>query len=131
MPEDWKPVRHSLSEILGPIYGRREAGAWIYAWRPDERHLNGRGIVHGGLLMTLADHVGGMVAWEAVNRAPMVTVQLNTHFVSGAQTGDLLVGSAQVVRSTRALVFMRGLLQRADQTVLTFDGIWRRLDDRS
>ena len=91
--------------------------------RPD--HMNPAGAVHGGILMCFADHVLGLYVWEAADRAPNVTIQLNTHFLSAVQPGDFLELRGEVTRASGSMVFVRGLIAVGDRDVVAVDGIWR------
>ena len=63
--------------LTGPLWTRREANGWGYAFVAEARHTNPAGIVHGGMLMTLVDHAIATVAWDSagVTTGP-VTVPL-------------------------------------------------------
>jgi acyl-coenzyme A thioesterase PaaI-like protein len=92
------------------------------------------GVVHGGVLMAFADHGLSFVAWEAAERAPCTTIQLNTHFLAAIRPGEFIELHAEVTRRTRALVFVRGVIvaRHADKVreVGAVDGIWRVLRPR-
>jgi uncharacterized protein (TIGR00369 family) len=116
--------------LVGPVYARREGAAWAYGVRAGAQHLNQNGKVHGGMLATLADSALGMIVWEAVERRPCVTVQLNTQFVSAASAGEFIEARADIVRKTRSLVFVRGELTVESRIVIAVDGIWKILSSR-
>jgi len=131
VPDGWE-VRHfgqpdGYSALIGPVLARRTGDGWTYAIQVEPRHLNVRGAVHGGMIASLADHALGMTVWEAVGRQPCVTVQLNIHYVSAAKLGDLLEVQGEVVRATRSVVFIRGLVSVAGRSVAMADGVWKRL----
>jgi len=64
---------------------------------------------------------------DSVGRKLCATIQLNTHFIAAVQIGDLVEGRAEMVRVTRSLVFVRGMLFVGDRTVAAIDGIWKVL----
>jgi len=101
--------------LVGPLWTRKEADAWAYGLLATPAHANPAGMVHGGLLATLIDHALSAIAWEAQGRLPCVTVQLDTHFLAGAQVGQFLEARGTILRATSGLVFMRGEI-RADGT---------------
>ena len=92
----------------GPLWTRKVDGIWNYGLLAAEKHLNPAGMVHGGVLLTVLDHVISTVAWEATGRRPCVTVQLDAQFLSAVRPGNFVVVSAAVVRQSRELLFMRG-----------------------
>jgi len=132
----WRPVpRAPLPGGLGIPWARRIDGAWRYGLQTTPDHANVTGSVHGGVLMTFADHGLSFLAWEAAERAPCTTIQLNTHFLDAIKPGEFIEMQGQVVRRTRGLVFLRGLVGacQADGTVRDVgaaDGIWRVLRPR-
>ena len=95
-------------ETVGPLWTRSENGAWAYGILCGPQHLNPAGVVHGGMLMTLMDHAISTVAWQACERVPCITVQLDTHFVGAVKTGEFAQARAEVAHRTRGLIFMRG-----------------------
>lgn len=112
-------------ERAGPLWARREGDAWAYALLAEASHLNPAGVVHGGALLTLLDHAVSAVAWEACERLPCLTLQLDTHFVGPVRAGQLAVARAQVVRQTGTLVFMRGEVRADERTVLTAQALMK------
>lgn len=130
----WKPLpAEGYPALVGPFWTRRaEDGPdggkrYRYAFLAEKRHANIGGVVHGGMLMSFADDVLGMTVWEAAGRKPCTTVQLNTHFISPARIGELVEGRAEVLRATRTVVFVRGMLLAGDRLVVSADGVWKIL----
>lgn len=105
--------------LIGPLWVRKEAQAWAYGLLATADHLNPAGVVHGGLLTALLDHGLSAIAWQALDRRPCVTVQLDTHFLAPARAGQFLEVRGQVLRATSSLVFMRGELSVAGNVVAT------------
>lgn len=120
--------------LIGPLWVRREGGqdegvrsegmrseaqAWAYGLLATADHLNPAGVVHGGLLTALLDHGLSAIAWQALDRRPCVTVQLDTHFLAPARAGQFLEVRGQLLRATSSLVFMRGELSVAGNVVAT------------
>lgn len=105
--------------LIGPLWVRKEAQAWAYGLLATADHLNPTGVVHGGLLTALLDHGLSAIAWQALDRRPCVTVQLDTHFLAPARAGQFLEVRGQLLRATSSLVFMRGELSVAGNVVAT------------
>lgn len=124
--EGWK--LRSLSgfiETAGPLWTRREDNDWAYGFLCEARHLNRAGVVHGGTLVTLLDHTISAVAWEATERSPCMTLQLDTHFMAAVREGQFAEARARVIRRTRRLVFMEGNITVEDEEVLAAQGIMK------
>jgi uncharacterized protein (TIGR00369 family) len=124
-----------FTQQVGPVWVKREAEGpcgSAYALLAEERHTNSRGVVHGGMLMTLADHVLGWMVWDAVERAACATVSLNNQFIAPAKPGDFIEMRGRIIRQTRSLIFIHGTATVRDRTgadkpVLTSEGIWKVL----
>ncbi len=117
--QGWKP--RELGGFMGhsgPLWTRREGDGWAYGLLAEARHLNPAGVVHGGALATLIDHALSTVAWEACDRAPCVTVQLDTHFLAEVRAGQFAQARATVTARTGGMVFMEGLVQVDGRPVL-------------
>jgi uncharacterized protein (TIGR00369 family) len=112
---------------VGPVFEMGEKGAKRYALRVDQRHINGRGVVHGGMLLTFADAALGQAAWDATDRAPSVTLNMQAHFLRGAREGDLIEVNPRLMRATRALLFIRGDFTVQGETIMTVASLWKLL----
>lgn len=119
---------------LGVPWAKKVEGAWLYGFQTTADHNNGSGVVHGGVLMAFADHGLSMLAWEAAERTPCTTIQLNTHFLDGVRPGEFIELRGEVTRKTRGLVFVRGVVgavsRNESRDVGAVDGIWRVLRPR-
>lgn len=114
-------------ELAGPLWTRREDGGWAYGLLCEAQHLNPAARVHGGALVTVLDHAISSVAWEACDRAPCVTLQLDTQFLGAVREGQFAEARALVSHRTGNLVFMRGSVQVDGQPVLMAQAILKVL----
>jgi acyl-coenzyme A thioesterase PaaI-like protein len=119
---------------LGIPWSKTVDGQRVYGLLTGPDHANLNGVVHGGVLMAFADHGLSFLAWEAAERAPCTTIQLNTHFLDAIEPGAFIVLRGEVTRRTRGLVFVRGVVAARDadglRDVGAMDGIWRVLRSR-
>ncbi len=126
--DGWRAMpRAPLPGVLGVPWSKRIGERWQYGLQTTEAHANPQGVLHGGVLMMLADHCLSLFAWEAAERAPCTTIQMNTHFLAAVQPGEFVWVTGEVTRRTRGLVFVRGILSAPDRDVGAVDGIWRIL----
>jgi acyl-coenzyme A thioesterase PaaI-like protein len=109
--------------LTGPAW--RKGGT--YAFRVAEHHCNLRGVIHGGMLMTLADMTLGQAVWDATERAPSVTLNMQTQFLKPAKAGDLIEVTPELTRRTRGFVFMRGDFMVDGEIVMTAQSVWKLL----
>jgi uncharacterized protein (TIGR00369 family) len=94
-----------------------------------EIHINPNGLLHGGMLMTMADHVLGGLVWAMSERRTSSTVNLVTNFLAPGRLGDWVEGRGQVTRQTRSLVFARGRLYAGDTALVSCSGTWKYFGD--
>ncbi len=113
--------------LVGPFYLREDPGADTRcAVLAEQRHANGAGALHGGFLTTFADYALFAIARRELP-LPAVTLTLNCEFLSAARPGALLEATGQVLRSTRSLVFVRGIVFQHRTEVMSFSGVIKKL----
>jgi acyl-coenzyme A thioesterase PaaI-like protein len=94
---------------------------------PATLHGNLGDTVHGGALLTFIDmalFAGGHVA--GVDVAHAVTLDLSTQFLGAGQLGRPLDTSVELLRETRRLAFMRGLVEQEGALVASWAGTIRK-----
>ncbi|WP_172293737.1 PaaI family thioesterase [Pseudoruegeria sp. HB172150] len=117
-PEGWKAMKiGGLWQTIGPLLARRDGDGWRYGLATDERHGNVLGLVHGGTVTSLMDHAMTLVAYEACERQPAVTVQMETRFIAAARPGDLLEAAAELRERTGSLLFLDCRIAVGDRAV--------------
>ena len=67
--------------FVGPVYETGEGAARRFLLAVDARHVNLKGSIHGGMLMTLADLTLGAAVWDATDNAACVTMSMQTQFL--------------------------------------------------
>ena len=118
-------------DMIGPLWRKLHGRRYRYGIMAAQKHANHRGIVHGGVILTLCDHAVGMASAELLGHDCQVTTQLDTHFVDAARVGEFLVGQGEVVRSTASLVFVRGTIESDGRIVAVTQGVWKIVRPRS
>ncbi len=118
-------------DLVGPMWHRQIEGVHEYAIIAEGKHRNRRGLVQGGLLMTLADRSSGMAARLASGSDNLATVQMDTHFIDAGRIGDLLVSRPRVVRSTKSLVFTSTELSVDGRCIILAHGVFKIVAPRS
>ena len=112
--------------LAGPFYISTGEAPWRMGFRAGAQHANPHGIVDGGMLMTLADHLVGMTIFRSVeNGTRAVTVSLNSDFLGPGRLGDWIEGSAVITRTTRELIFARAEVACARNPILAVSGVWK------
>ena len=66
------------------------------------------GVLSGGLVTTLLDHVGGLAVWVALDAfKPIATLDLRVDYMRAAEPGRDLIAEARCYRLTRSIAFVR------------------------
>src|SRR3546814_18890373 len=88
--------------VLRPPSSTRTDSLFPYTtlFRSERRHCNGSGVVHGGLLATMADLALCWVAVVDLTDERVVTVSLTTDYLSSAVEGEMLVAKPELIRRT-------------------------------
>jgi acyl-coenzyme A thioesterase PaaI-like protein len=98
---------------------------------PELAHSNLGNIVHGGAILTFIDmamFAGGYAAGG--DFGPSVTLDLSTQFLSGAKLGVPLDASVELLRESKRMAVMRGLVEQEGETVAAWSGTLRKLGRR-
>lgn len=120
----------SFEQLAGPFYERVDENGPVCAFRAEQKHLNGGGMVHGGCLQTFADSALFTIAHKDLAGYRAVTLNLAGDFLDAAQLGELIEARGEVTRAGRSTVFVRGLVTANGRPVLSFSGIIRKVGTR-
>lgn len=128
VPPGWvlRPGK-AFNTYVGPFYQRDGGDALACGFVTDERHGNKRGVTHGGMIATAFDVALGNASWQASEGKPCATVQLNIHYIGALQLREFAEIKCEIVRATRSLVFLRGVMSVGERTIATADGVWKIL----
>ena len=119
----WKIVKPiGFGELVGPIWRNGDAQ---FGFLVEPKHLNFADIVHGGMLTTLADQAMGMTALRSTGNKPHATIELNIQFVGAVRLGEFVEAHCEVVRLTRAIIFMQCKVVVGTRWVANATGIWK------
>lgn len=114
--------------VVGPFcFKIDEDGRARSAFQPEQRHLNGGGAIHGGCLMSFADFSLFSIAHKALAGAKAVTLSCNCEFISPGGLDGWVEADGEVLRATRSIVFVRGILRQAARPVLAFSGALKKI----
>lgn len=110
---------------LGALYCRRTAGEIVIAMRITEQHTNMRGIVHGGMLASLADSALGLgLTMSCEGRNSFVTVNLSTDFIDAARPGDWVEAHVHIGRIGSRVAFADCELMVDGKRILRASGVF-------
>ncbi|MCO5108586.1 MAG: PaaI family thioesterase [Burkholderiaceae bacterium] len=112
----------------GPLYLRHEGGRVQLGFRVESRHTNPMGICHGGMMASFCDMLLPLVAHRQVPdvaRRFLPTISLQIDYLAPSPAGAWVQGEAQVLRTTRSMVFAQGLVTADGVPVARASGIMK------
>lgn len=118
--------RRNFAWHSGPFYFRKEPTEPGVGFFSDARHANGFDVVHGGMLLTLADMALFDACFRKFGRFRAVTLTLNSEFLAPAPLGEFIEAKAEVVGGGKTIVMLRGLVTAKAQALMSFSGSLRR-----
>lgn len=127
IPEGFKAIEHTGPFLgqNGPLYCKKADGKPVLGIRIEERHTNMRGIVHGGMLVTLADSALGIVLYNSrTPPQPIVTVNLTTDFIESALPGDWVEAHVDILRIGQRLAYANCYLHVGERRILRASGVF-------
>jgi uncharacterized protein (TIGR00369 family) len=120
-----------FSAVTGPFWTRLEGTQRRIGLIVDPHHTNDHlGTIHGGVVMTFADVALGCAVVDVLGAPNCVTAQLNIQFLATAKLGEFVTCNPEVVRQSRQLIFVRGLIRVGDKNIASVDGIWKVLESK-
>jgi len=114
--------------FAGPFYrlgDEKDGEIKHFAFVPDQKHMNGSGAVHGGLLMTFADVSMSQAARAVFDGVGCNTVSLSCDFVSPGKLGEMVESRVRVTRKTRTMVFISAEVSSGGRPLLVATGLWK------
>jgi uncharacterized protein (TIGR00369 family) len=120
VPEGFEPYpdQGPYLEYVGPIHVREGDGPPVLGVRAEERHVNHRGTVQGGLLSTFADFaLGRAIGNDATDDHERATVSLTIDYLKPAKPGDWIEARTGVDRVGGTLAFADCALTVGDKDV--------------
>lgn len=112
-------------EYVGPIQTRGGDGELVLGLRAEERHVNHRGTVQGGLLSTFADFaLGRAIEADADDGKDRATVSLTVDFIKPARPGDWIESRTRVDRVGGTLAFADCSLTVGGDEIVRARAVW-------
>jgi uncharacterized protein (TIGR00369 family) len=130
IPEGFEPRRFGdgFIAVNGPLYVKKLNPGILLGFRVEARHCNPMGICHGGMISTFCDMLLPISAhYLSVDLARrfLPTINLQVDFLAPSPKGAWVQGEAQLLRATRSMVFMQGLVSADGQSVARVSGIFK------
>ena len=129
IPEGFAPFKLAMGfvNINGPLYGRWDNTHLLLGFRVEERHCNPGMVAHGGMMATFADMLLPIASrfQSKTDMGFLPTINLSCDFLAPAKRGAWVEGRAEVVRTTRNLLFAQGVATADGEPCLRANGIFK------
>jgi uncharacterized protein (TIGR00369 family) len=130
IPEGFKLRRwgDGFIAVNGPLYLKKLNPGVLLGFRVEVRHCNPMGICHGGMIATFCDMLLPISAHylsSDIGRRFLPTISLQVDYLAPSPLGAWVQGQAQLLRSTRSLVFMQGLVSADGEAVARVSGVFK------
>jgi len=128
IPEGFEPHfrKSPFTDPWEPLYSRRTDKVVFMGLRLAKPHTNARGLIHGGLIASLADNaMGYSCALGMDNALSLVTISLAVDFVGSAQIGQWLVVEPEVIRTGSTICFAQSFIRAHDAVIARANGTFR------
>lgn len=133
-PPDDFPDAYEVSDPLDPhetltgLFYQRKGGpisdVFLHA---EKKHCNTGGVVHGGLLMTMADLALCAACRDGLEGERAITVSLNAEFLSAGFEGDFIEAKAELTRRGKSMAFARCVISAGDRQLMTASAVTKRV----
>jgi uncharacterized protein (TIGR00369 family) len=130
IPEGFKPRRFGdgFIAVNGPLYVKKLEPGILLGFRVERRHCNPMGICHGGMIATFCDMLLPISAHHLsaeLERRFLPTINLQVDYLAASKLGAWVQGEAQLLRATRSMVFMQGMVRADGEAVARVSGIFK------
>jgi uncharacterized protein (TIGR00369 family) len=116
-------------QVMGKMLVRSEGeGRARVRMFPEHRHSNLMNNVHGGVTLALMDAAifAGSRMFGLIEAGTAVTLDLSTQFLAAARVGIPLDCEVELLKETRRLLFLRGLVVQETDRVAAFSATIRK-----
>jgi len=138
IPDGFEPHfrKSPFTDPWEPLYSQRTDGAVILGLRLAKPHTNSRGLIHGGLIASLADNAMGYSCGQAMSGATggqssLVTISLAVDFIGSAQIGQWLAVESEVIRTGHTICFAQSLIKADDAVIARANATFRVVTKRA
>ena len=129
IPEGFRAIKIGGPFIFhnGPLYGKWTGQRLLLGFRVEKRHTNPLQMCHGGMLATFADMLIPCAAMyqSDMERRFLPTISLQVDYMGAAPLGAWVQGEADVLRTTRNMLFGQGLVSADGEPALRVSGIFK------
>ena len=128
IPEGFEPHfrKSPFTDPWEPLYSKKTDKSVSIGLRLARPHTNSRGLIHGGLIASLADNSMGYSCGQAMGwTTSFVTVSLAVDYIGSAQIGQWLAVECEVIKTGSTLCFAQSLIKADNVVIARTNGTFR------
>ena len=128
IPEGFEPHfrKSPFTDPWEPLYSKKTDKSVSIGLRLARQHTNSRGLIHGGLIASLADNSMGYSCGQAMGwTTSFVTVSLAVDYIGSAQIGQWLAVECEVIKTGSTLCFAQSLIKADNVAIARANGTFR------
>lgn len=114
-------------QLLGIELIEIGAGEAVLGAKTTSKHTNPLGLIHGGLLMSIADAALGNATRSLGARA--VTIDMSTSFIAAAQVATEIKATGKVLKSGNKLFFAEAFINSSEKLLVHTKGTFYKTGD--
>jgi len=115
-----------FTEPWEPLYSKRTERAVSMGLRLAKPHTNARGLIHGGLIASLADNSMGYSCAQVMGwTTSFVTLSLSVDYVGSAKIGQWLAVECEVIKIGSTICFAQCLIKADDVVIARANATFR------
>jgi uncharacterized protein (TIGR00369 family) len=121
--------RRFNAQVMGKMIVRLEDdGKARMRMFPQIRHTNLMGNLHGGAILSLIDIAmfGCSRMFGLIEAGTAVTLDLSVQFLSAGKSDSPIDAVSELLKETRRLLFLRGIVEQEGERVAAFSGTLRK-----
>jgi uncharacterized protein (TIGR00369 family) len=133
IPDGFEPHfrKSPFTDPWEPLYSKKTEKAVVMGLRLAKPHTNARGLIHGGLIASLADNAMGYSCAQAMDWASsLVTISLAVDFAGSADIGQWLSVESDVIKTGSTICFAQCLIKADDAVIARGNGTFRVVPKR-
>jgi acyl-coenzyme A thioesterase PaaI-like protein len=126
-PDGFAPLFRTspFLDRTGPFYSKGKGAGMVVGLRALGHHMNARGLIHGGVLMTLADiALGYAMATTEDPSLGLITSNLSADIAGSAKLGDWIEARVDIQKIGRTLAFANAYLHAGEARIARVSGVF-------